>query len=192
MSNDFNNLNPYQATSAPGAMPPGPTNKPTSVVVFGILNVVFGGFGLLAIVFAILSLFLDLPKDPNNPIQQIMEDPTYKVLNIFMQVVGVVLAGLLLGSGIGLINGKLYGRRLAINYAIATMLFVLVGSAINIAYISLPAFAHAAELPDGPEKVGAIAGGSAIFVQPVCGLIYPVLLLIFMMRAPVKNYFRIS
>lgn len=193
MSNDFSNMNPYQSTpSATGAMPSGPVNKPTSVTVFGILNVVFGALGLLGLIFVVVSLFLDLPKDPNNPMQAIMDDPTYKIINIGLQVVGTIMAVLLLASGIGLVNGQAYGRRLAIYYAIGAMLFVLIGTAINVAFISMPAFAKASELPDGPEKIAAIAGGSAIFAQPICGLIYPVLLLIFMMRAPVKNYFRVQ
>ncbi len=114
MSNDFGNPNPYQATvPTPGAIPPGEIKKPTSMVVFGILNLVFGAFGILGLVIVLVSLFLDLPQDPN-PIQELMNNPTYKTLNIVLQVLATVLVLMLLTSGIGLINGKLYGRRLAI------------------------------------------------------------------------------
>lgn len=191
MSNDFGNMNPYQATTPVPGVVVGDTKKPTSMVVFGILNLVFGVFGILGLLFAVFSAFLDLPQDPNNPLQAYMNDPTLKTLMLVSQVFASILAVLLVISGVGLINGKLFGRRLAIIYAIGTMLLVVIVAVINISFISLPVLAHASELPEGPEKIGAIIGGSAFFIQPICGFIYPVLLLIFMMRAPVKNYFRI-
>jgi hypothetical protein len=193
MSNDFNSPNPYQSSfPAPAAAPIGEQAKPTSMVVFGILNLVFGAFGILMLGLVVLGLFLDLPKDPDNPMQQVMENPTYKTLTMGLQVFSVVLTAILIASGVGLINGQLYGRRLAIIYAIGTMILVLIGSAITIVYVALPVFAAANELPEGPERIGVYVGGSFLFLQPVCGMIYPLLLLIFMKRAPIKNYFNIQ
>ncbi len=187
MSDDLNQLNPYEAAAMPGIQAVGEVKKPASVVVFGILNMVYGALGTLMIVFVILSLFLDLPKDPDSPFEQALENPTYKLINVGVQIGGGLLAIVLLASGIGLINGKLFGRRLAIIYAIATILLVIAGSIVNIIFVSLPAFARASELPDGAEKFVSMVVGSSIFIQPICGNIYPVLLLIFMMRQPVKN-----
>ncbi len=63
MSNDFNSPNPYQA-SVPNDVtaPVVEAKKPTSIVVFGILNLVFGAFGILGLALTILTLFLDLPR----------------------------------------------------------------------------------------------------------------------------------
>lgn len=192
MSNDFNSPNPYQSTvPSPAAMPIGEVPKPTSMVVFGILNLVFGAFGVLGIALGVLTLFLDLPKD-DNPLQKLMEDPTYKMVNLVPQAIGVLLTFVLLASGVGLINGKLYGRRLAIIYAIAALLNVVLTGVVNIIFIALPAFGMANDLPAGEQQAGAIVTGSIFMILPICMFIYPVLLLIFMMRAPVKNYFQIQ
>lgn len=192
MSNDFSNPNPYQATVPPPAtMPVGEVPKPTSMVVFGILNLVFGAFGVLGIALGVLTLFLDLPKD-DSPLQKLMEDPTYKVVNLVPQSIGVLLTFVLLASGVGLINGKLYGRRLAIIYAIAALLNVVLTGVVNVIFIALPAFGMASDLPAGEQQAGAILTGSIFMILPICMFIYPVLLLIFMKRAPVKNYFQIQ
>ncbi len=56
------------------------------MVVFGIMNLVFGAFTIGAVIIANAVLLIDLPQDPNNPIAQAAEDPTYKTLSIVMQV----------------------------------------------------------------------------------------------------------
>ncbi len=78
----------------------------------------------------------------------------------------------LLASGVGLINGKLYGRRLAIIYAIVALVSVLLSSIINFIFVVFPAFAMANDLPAGEEKIGAIVTGAIFAVLPVCLVVY--------------------
>ncbi len=66
MSNDLNDMNPYQSTP-PTALQTGDVKKPTSMVVFGIMNLVFGAFTIGAVIIANAVLLIDLPQDPNNP-----------------------------------------------------------------------------------------------------------------------------
>jgi hypothetical protein len=46
----------------------------------------------------------------------------------------------------------------------------------------------ATNLPEGPEKFMAIVMIFAIGIGSLCGMVYPILLWIFMNRAPVVNF----
>jgi hypothetical protein len=181
--------NPYQATasSPPPAMLG--NRKPTSITVFGIMNVVFAAMGLCGLAWLLIATQLPIEQG-DNPLEEFTTDTTFTRFTIAQQVMGFVVTVLLLVAGIGLINGKPYGRKASIIYAIVVILLSLVTLGFNIAYIMLPALAAANEVSDGQEKMTLIIAGSAVGIQPICGWIYPILLLIFMNRAPVVNYMR--
>lgn len=181
--------NPYQAAAPVSAQIDLGNRKPTSITVFGIINVVFAAMGLCGFAWLLVTTFVPMPQG-ENILAEFTENPTYKTITLAQQGVAFLITILLLIAGIGLINGRPYGRRLSIAYAIVHIVFSLLTIGLNIAYIMLPAVAKANDFPEGTERVTLMVAGSAAGIAPICGWLYPILLLIFMNRASVVNYMR--
>ena len=147
--------------------------RPASVTVFGVLNCVFGGLGLLCAPcgkagwLAAMYETMEATKE-------------YLILNIAGGVISLGFSACLLTMGIGLLMMKNWARKGTVIYSIANIIcaFLLVG--MNIAALAL----HWITMP--PQ---AIAGYIGSMCGGVVGLIYPVLLLIFMNTAKVKRAF---
>lgn len=157
-----------------------PPAKPTSITVFGVLNCVFGGLGILCTPFSILGLFIGdlIPMSEMNPIDI---EPGYKIFLLVASVLGIGFAAWLLSLGIGLLKFKSWARRGSVIYAWIAIIWGIAGVGINMAALSQGWMSS----PEGqlPAMVGGMCGS---FV----GLIYPVLLLVFMMTDKVKRAFR--
>ena len=157
--------------------------RPTSVTVFGILNIVFAAFGFFGIIGSIVMFFV---MDPAmNPMTKIMQDhPAYASWLKLMIPVGFVVAGALLAAGIGLLRMKNWARQLSIGYGIYAIISGLVGTVINYEVLLRPMLEQAAQ-QSGPAAAGAIGGAIGGTIGGFLGLIYPVLLIIFMTRPKV-------
>ena len=169
--------------------------RPTSVTVFGILNIVFAVFGIcgvLAIVtmFTMMGMDLNNPAFQNNPTMQAIQDsPAYAAWLKISVVLGLVAAAVLLAAGIGLLKLKPWARMLSIIYGIFEIVWIIIGTVVNFIFLVQPMLekAHAAQ---GPEAAGAIGGAIGGMFGGCIGIIYPVLLLIFMTRPKVVAAFR--
>jgi hypothetical protein len=111
--------------------------RPVVVLVFAILNLVFGGLGILgflcggiilAIVFAALSSAPAGTAFPHFPSGLV-------TLFVVLFIYGFIMAVVLVLSGIGLLNMKRWGRNTAIAYSIITIVYSIVATVINITYI---------------------------------------------------------
>lgn len=162
--------------------------RPTSITVFGVLNIVFAGFGVFGLLGSAVVLFG--ASDSNNPVIKIMhENPGYAMwlkIGLFM---GIPSCAALAASGIGLLRLKPWGRVLSIVYAIYAVLVGILSTAINLIFLVLPLL-HQAQEQNGPESAGLIGGAIGSGLGGCFGLIYPVLLLIFMTRPKVAAAFR--
>ena len=75
--------------------------RPTSVTVFGILNIVFAAWGVLGLI-ASIALFA-MPADSNNPAIRIIHDnPGYAAWLKICIPLGMLSCMALLAAGIGL------------------------------------------------------------------------------------------
>jgi hypothetical protein len=162
--------------------------KPASVTVFGILNIVFAVFGIIGM-FA--SVFLLFPQaNANNPVIQIIHDsPAYAAWLKLSIALGAVVCVVLLAAGIGLLRLRPWARMASIIYAIYAILMGLVGMVVNYYFLVQPMLAQAQQ-KQGAEAAGAIGGAIGGCIGGCFGLIYPILLLIFMTRANVVAAFR--
>jgi hypothetical protein len=151
------------------------TEKPTSVMVFGILNIVFGGMGLLCMPFNLFWLVL-----PNRMIVMV---PAYRVILLVSSIVGIGFSAWLLSLGIGLLKMKSWGRRGSVIYSIIVIVWGIIGIILNILALHFGWM----NVPEGglPGYIGGMCGGAV-------GMIYPVLLLIFMQTSKVKGAFGTS
>lgn len=124
--------------------------RPTILLVMGILNMVFGGLGLLC---GICGLGLNLmaqgmgsmniqdPQGGGNPVKEMLkfiekEIPGYQAIELSAHVLVMILAIVMVVAGIGLFLCKGWGRWLSVACALLTILVNLgyVGFEIGLVY----------------------------------------------------------
>ena len=111
--------------------------RPTSVTVFGILNIVFAAFGVFGLIFS-MALF-HLPADSNNPVVKLIhENPAYAAWLKASILLGVPSCLVLLAAGMGLLCLKSWARILSITYAIYAIVFGMVGTVVNFILMVVP------------------------------------------------------
>ena len=148
---------------------------------------VFAVFGVLGTV-ASIALFM-MPDQTNNPVIKIMqENPAYAAWLKVCIPLGLLSCAALLAAGIGLMFLKPWARKLSIGYAIYAIAFGILGMVMNFLFLVRPMLEHARE-QQGPEAAGAIGGAIGGSVGGCFGLVYPILLLIFMFRPKVVAAF---
>jgi len=101
--------------------------RPISVNVFGILNIVFACFGILGTVASLCLLFGAAAS--NNPVAKVIqENATYMAYLKVMIPVGILASITLLVAGIGLLMLKNWARYLSIGFGIYGVLSGLIGA----------------------------------------------------------------
>jgi hypothetical protein len=165
--------------------------RPTSVTVFGVLNIVFGALGILGIIFSAISLMVISPlSSTHNPVvQTVRNNPGYAAWMKIAIPLGFLACGVSIAAGIGLLKLKNWARILSIGYAIYAIVTGIIGMVLNYIFLMQPLMEQASQ-KQGPEAavlIGAAIGGT---FGSCFGMIYPVLLLIFMFRPNVVAAFQ--
>ena len=161
--------------------------RPTSVTVFGVLNIIFAAFSVFGLIASIALFFM--PANSGNPVIRIMrESPAYATWLKICIPLGVLSCVALLAAGIGLLCLKSWARTLSIAYAIYAIAFGILGIAVNFMFLLRPLLDQARQ-QHGPEAAGALGAVIGGTIGGCFGLIYPVLLLIFVLRPKVAAAF---
>jgi len=185
--------NPYRSPDASAPPPPLPAaGRPASVVVFGILNLVFGALGVCGTAASSAMFFIDLPRDPvipNPALDLIQSDSTYRLFMQVMIALGIIFSLVLVVAGIGLLLSKAWGRTLSIAYGWYAIVGAIVGMIANWIYLVQPLLANMrqADGNGGPAEAAAIGGAVGGLAGGCFGLIYPVILLVFMYRPALRD-----
>ncbi|MCS6862293.1 MAG: hypothetical protein NZT92_18470 [Abditibacteriales bacterium] len=165
--------------------------RPTSVTVFGILNIVFGAMGVICMPFSFLMLLIPQPPGaPPNPVIDLMtRTPFLRTWTIGVGVLGTIAAIVLIVAGIGLLTMQAWGRLTSIGCAVYQIVSGIVGMVVNYIFLIGPLMEQVRQ-SGGPEAAGAIGGALGGTIGGCIGLIYPLLLLIFMTRPSVVQAFQ--
>jgi hypothetical protein len=157
--------------------------RPTSVTVLGILNIVFAAIGVLSFAAWVVMSLMPLNVNPKNPVLELIQQNALYAIYTNISVVIGLFATIVLGlAGIGLLMFRPWGRYLSIGYSIYAILIVFINAAVFY-YCFFPAMlAKQAALPPGPDRVAISAGMVGAIVGPCFSLAYPIVLLIFMYR----------
>lgn len=168
----------FSAPAVSSALPPGSavasqpfrTERPVPVTVFGILNIVFGSLGLLCMPLGLIGIFA-MPNVMNAAV-------AVKAWMLVSSAVGFVCTILLITVGIGLLYLKAWARTGAVVYGWFAIIWGIVGMVASLGLIASGGYGHSHSAL--PGAIGGIFGG-------LVGLIYPVLLIVFMRRPDVRN-----
>jgi hypothetical protein len=163
--------------------------RPTVVTVLGVLNIVFGGLGLLT---SLVNLIL-----PNTPLYRQLGKGNMAIdfmnrseaFQSYMQVasiLGVVGSVVLIVAGIGLLKMRPWSRPLSIAYAVFAIVSGIVGTVVTYQTVFVPMIEQAATPQERiiatSASIGGIGGGFA-------GLLYPVALIFLLLRKTVGAAF---
>lgn len=165
--------------------------RPTSVTVLGILNILFGVFGILGSIYSLVSFGTqNLGAATGNPVFDIMaKSPALATWTRVSTVLGIFAAIAEMISGVGMLQLREWGRKLAVGVALYLILLTVIGFFANLLLLIRPLLDAAGATNDPAMKAGAYAGAFAGFFGGCSGLIYPAILLFFMTRPEVAAAF---
>lgn len=165
--------------------------RPASVTVFGILNIIFGSMGVLWTPFGLVSLLIAPSGSSPNPVIDVMlRGPFMRGWLLSTAAVGIIAAAALLASGIGLLMLKPWGRLLANAYAVYMIALKIAEFVVNFFYMARPLLEQASQATNPAEKGGLIGGAIGGLIGGCFYIIFPILLIIFMTRPSVAQAFR--
>ncbi|MBN2497910.1 MAG: hypothetical protein JXR96_25170 [Deltaproteobacteria bacterium] len=162
--------------------------RPTSVTVFAVLNIVFGSLGLLGFLFNLLA------QSAVGDLTEVISShpflgPWQTVTTVLS---GVVSAGLLT-IGIGMLSLRPWARTGCIVYGVYGILSSLVAIVVTFVVLKPMLTSMAPELGSGMGSgVGSMVVTTAVasaVIGGLLGMLYPALLWYFMTRPKVKKAF---
>jgi hypothetical protein len=176
--------------------------RPASVLTMGILNLVFGGLGLiclcvgafgLAVLFGLVGATKEL-EDLMAAIER--ELPAFRAIMIAQIALGVLLNIVLLAAGVGLLNMQPWARWASVGWAV-TIILLQVASLIFTLAIVNPAMEKATKEWASKQKGATVStspgSGMQQSVSSICGaafnIIYAIALLIVMFLPNVSAAF---
>lgn len=184
--------------------------KPATIVIIGVLQLVFGGLGILGDALNGVGLsmqgkglfqFGTMPQgtgaqaEKQRKIQEMVERSTKelnppKTFAVPMLIVDVLVSGIMIAGGIGLLRLQSWGRILCLLYAVLSILSKIVALVYSILVImpKMPALAQEfndlgqdGQIMRGALQIGLYFG----IVWIVVTMLYPAIVFICMFRRPV-------
>jgi hypothetical protein len=186
-----------------------PTKRPAMVVIIALMQLGFGGMALLDRAATLLGLpnlivgSFNLGGSSGQGMSPLdMEAhyartiPNYSLLQLALNLIGFLLGVLMVGSAVGLLRMRPWGRSCTILYALGSMLYNL-GAALFTFVAVVPAtlsFIDQMEKPSGPDADAIVAVTKVLFVGmhvlESLSIIYPTAVLMVMFRPSVRAAFR--
>ena len=159
--------------------------RPVSVIIFGALNLVFGAFSLLMFAFQLVVLL-----GFGNQMQP-QFDGVYGWYQRFMTPIGAAAVFAQIGSGVGLLLLKEWGRKLALGFAVYMMLASVLNIVMMLLYRSEFMEQFTQTMPDAEfQRIFAVAFLATIVFGTLIWFSYPALMWYYMTRPHVIAAFR--
>jgi hypothetical protein len=157
-------------SAPPVALHPFRPERPAPVTVFGILNIVFGSLGLLCAPLELIVI-LAMPQVVNLPTGA-------RASLLFSAPVGFGCSVLLIVVGIGLLYLRAWARVWCLGYGWFAIVWGIVGMVVHVGFVTSGDYGYS------HDAIAAMVGG---VIGVLAGLVYPILLVVFMRRPNVKD-----
>lgn len=163
---------------------------PGALKVFGILNIIFGAMGLLGVLPSLSLYFRPLDGQTGVMADLLRSDAFYLSAMRIVSLPGMLFVFAQFISGFGLLKALEWARRLAIGSAIYGII-----AGVFVGWLSMTRvmpFMLKQVVPPGTDpaiaettRIAAMVSGG---IGLVIGMLFPVLLLIFLTRPRVRDY----
>lgn len=170
--------------------PIAPSARPKVLIVSAVIAIVFGIFGLLGSIPALL-LMAGMKMPANDPVSAAMlADPTMQAFQKWGGLLGALAGVVLLAGGIGLLKCREWARKAVIGWSVYSMFATAIGSYITIVHmvplIDKAMKENVKQMGQGAE-VGAKIGTIAATGGAIVGLLFSIglaIALIIMLTRP--------
>ncbi len=188
--------NPYEVSQQTHAdwTPPPSATRPQSPMVIGILNILWGIWNLCGVgagVFGLIAMASLQNGNANlgpNPGLAAMQNPVYFGWTVFTLVVSFVAVIMMIASGVGLIQYRMWGRNWSAIWATMILVQTVLGLVVAAIFVWIPLYSQMQAAQNGnPQATAGLIGG---MVGGVCGMViglaYPSVVLYFTRRDDFK------
>ncbi len=183
------------------------TRPTTAILVIAILQLVFGGFGLVCDLFSGVQAAAGkgsvmMPNgrqsvDVETEVKKALETriPAHKEIQFANVAASLVLSVMMIVSGIALLRVKVWGRLLAICYGLGSIL-LKISTLVFMVMFSLPAMQQVAEALEKKGQTEAVIArtlplvGNALLFGTALTMIYPIVVLVVMLVPSTSAAFR--
>jgi hypothetical protein len=148
--------------------------RPSVLTIFAVLNIVFGGLGLLCTPVAMVMTYFSMATTGTTPMMQ-----TWVATS---SMISIITSVMLVAFGIGLLSRKEWARKGSLACAVFLLLWAIAEMTIGV--IGLTSGAMGPELISGPGLVGALIG---TLIGEFSSMIYPACLAVFMNSEKIKS-----
>jgi glucan phosphoethanolaminetransferase (alkaline phosphatase superfamily) len=162
-----------------------PEEKPKSAIVFGILGIIFGSWGLLGLLMGLIMLLIG----PRSEMQRELQLPPY--IQLPMLFIGFGLSLFLFITGIRLLKATLAARKAFIVYCVITIIYSPIATVVNAwhTFSKMPALMNAQDSEAARTIMMPVMIMSAVFGL-LFSIAYPLVGLIFFTRSSVVSKFK--
>ncbi len=170
--------------------PPLPAPKPAALTVLGILNILFGAIGLISALFTIKLYVTPLESQTGLMADMLRSDAFFASCMRVIFFPGIIFAVLQLVTGIGMLRSSELARKTAVACAFYSIVVGLFVGWLNVRYMMPFTVEHTLQQLKDPavaEMTRRITQGASYFGIAL-GLLYPVLGLILLSRAKVRQF----
>jgi cation transport ATPase len=171
--------------------------QPQTVKVFGIIHLVFGGYGVLTLLWSLVLIIFGNPflaLSGNTQAVQAQKNFENEIMGytIVSTAIYALLTVLILAAGVMLLKGRKNALKYSNGYAWLSIVSKIVFIILSFVYV-MPAYRETiSSSPPTPGMTPAtmeIIMVSSIIGAYVIGLIYPILSLVLLNRPTVKTWF---
>jgi hypothetical protein len=176
--------------TVPPSLPAVPPQRPKSILIFGIFNVLFGVVGLLGALSSLFYFFVPAAAQGNPMMKSLMQNADYVFFTRLIMVPAVIAAFGQIICGIGLFRSREWGRKLAIGLGCYLIITSTLGAYLQYTYL-MPAMLPEMTkiMPDeNAAKIFKVTTMVSAALGVVFGVAYAVLQIVMLMRAKVRVY----